>query len=274
MNAHANTFSWSKWIEENIGRGCTTESMIHEMMVKDFTRSEASGMIEAVRKKKIISSPSQFTSRVKEGPILYDGSRAMRVCMRLASPHITVLENVMSPEECDQLVAMSEPSLKRSTTVDNKTGGRSVIRDRTSDGMSWARDSHAFINQLDERFSRLMGWPIEHGEGLQVARYQEGGQYTPHYDYFPPEHPGSHVAMERGGQRVSTLLLYLNTPDEGGETAFPRIDLKIHAHKGMGVIFEYTTEDGAIDPKSLHAGLPVLRGEKWIATRWMRLQPI
>ncbi len=74
--------------------------------------------------------------------------------------------------------------------------------------------------------------------------------------------------LKRGGQRVATLVLYLNTPQEGGATVFPDIDLAVHPMEGHAVFFSYDRPDPATG--TLHGGAPVIRGEKWVATKWLR----
>ena len=114
----------------------------------------------------------------------------------------------------------------------------------------------------------LMGWPVENGEGLQVLRYRPGAQYTPHYDYFDPTHAGSVTNLLRGGQRVASLVCYLNTPTKGGATVFPELQLEVAPVKGNAVFFSYDRPHPV--SRSLHGGAPVVEGEKWVATKWVR----
>jgi prolyl 4-hydroxylase len=115
-----------------------------------------------------------------------------------------------------------------------------------------------------------MNLPVENGEGLQILHYHTGGQYTPHYDYFAPSDPGSATHIANGGQRVSSLVMYLNDVEDGGATVFPELRLTVGPKKGSGVYFEYCNSRNELDPLSLHGGTPVLKGEKWVATKWMR----
>jgi prolyl 4-hydroxylase len=114
----------------------------------------------------------------------------------------------------------------------------------------------------------LLSWPVSHGEGLQVLHYGPGAQYRPHHDYFDPDLPGSSRILERGGQRVATLVMYLNTPEEGGATTFPEAGITVHAVAGHAVFFSYDRPDPAT--RTLHGGAPVIAGEKWVATKWLR----
>jgi prolyl 4-hydroxylase len=111
---------------------------------------------------------------------------------------------------------------------------------------------------------------VEQGEPLQILHYGLKGEYLPHHDYFDPNDPGSPVILKTGGQRIATLVMYLNTPEEGGATHFPELDLDVKARKGSAVYFEYMNKNGQLDSRSLHAGMPVLKGEKWVATKWLR----
>ena len=117
--------------------------------------------------------------------------------------------------------------------------------------------------------SALLGLPASHGEGLQVLHYGPGQAYEPHFDWFDPAQPGFAAITAAGGQRIASVVMYLNTPDEGGGTAFPEVGLTVTAWQGSAVYFAYETGNQA----SLHAGLPVTRGEKWIATKWLRERP-
>ncbi len=183
---------------------------------------------------------------------------------------LDVLNNVLTPEECDELIRLSRIKLKRSTIVDPLSGEYRVIEDRSSSGTFFALNENEFISRLDRRISEVVNWPAENGEGLQILNYQIGGEYKAHFDYFPPDDPGSQPHLNNGGQRVSTLVVYLNDVDDGGETVFPRINLSVCPRKGSAVYFEYCNATGEVDPMTLHGGAPVRAGEKWIATKWMR----
>jgi prolyl 4-hydroxylase len=115
-----------------------------------------------------------------------------------------------------------------------------------------------------------MNWPVENGEGLQILHYGTTGEYRPHFDYFPPDQAGSAVHTAHGGQRVATLVIYLNDVADGGETIFPEAGMSVAANKGGAVYFRYLNGQRQLDPLTLHGGAPVLGGDKWIMTKWMR----
>ncbi|MFN9727653.1 2OG-Fe(II) oxygenase [Acidovorax sp.] len=206
---------------------------------------------------------------LSDSPAQLDGGdRQVRVLLAMAQPRIVVLGNLLSDEECQALIAAAEPRMARSLTVASKTGGEEVNDDRTSDGMFFQRGESPLIERIEQRIARLLQWPIENGEGLQVLHYHPGAEYKPHYDYFDPTEPGTPTIVKRGGQRVGTLVMYLNTPEKGGGTVFPDVHLEVAPQRGNAVFFSY--ERPHPSTRTLHGGAPVLAGHKWIATKWLR----
>jgi prolyl 4-hydroxylase len=183
-------------------------------------------------------------------------------------PRVVVLSGFLSPQECDALVDAARPRLARSLTVQTQTGGEEVNADRTSQGMFFDRGETPLLQAIEARIARLVNWPVEHGEGIQVLHYRPGAEYKPHYDYFDPEQPGTPTILRRGGQRVATLVMYLNDPQAGGGTTFPDVGLEVAPRKGSVVFFNYDRPHPAT--RSLHGGAPVVAGDKWVATKWLR----
>lgn len=202
--------------------------------------------------------------------ILVSG-RTLSIEVLSADPYVAIVRGILDLAECAELRQIALAKLARSTTVNKETGLTEVIADRTSEGMFFMRGEDAFIGLLEERMADVMGYPTENGEGLQILHYNTGGQYRPHHDYFDPSHSGSAVHLAHGGQRVSTMVMYLNTPEAGGFTEFPTLGIKVPAEEGSALLFAYGPgADGIPDIRCLHAGCPVEKGEKWIATKWVR----
>jgi prolyl 4-hydroxylase len=195
--------------------------------------------------------------------------RQVTVASQLADPEIVVLRDFLSAEECAELIELAKSRLARSTTVSRETGEAQLHHARTSDGAFFNRGETQLIDKIEQRIAALTGWPVENGEGLQVLRYGIGGEYRPHFDYFDPALPGSHTHLARGGQRLGTLLMYLNTPEAGGHTSFPRVGMTAAPIAGHACYFASSWAD-VIDPRSEHASVPVTKGEKWVATKWLR----
>ena len=199
---------------------------------------------------------------------LWAGDRDVDVLVSLTDPRIVVFANLLSHQECDEIIALAHRRLARSETVQTATGATEVNDSRTSEGMFFERGEHPVCQRLESRIAALLNWPVENGEGLQVLRYAPGAEYKPHYDYFDPDQPGTPTILLRGGQRVASLVCYLNTPVLGGETVFPDVSLLVAPLKGNAVFFSYDRPHPLT--RSLHGGMPVIEGEKWVATKWLR----
>jgi prolyl 4-hydroxylase len=261
-----------EWIEAQLGAGCAHADIVEAML--------AIGWDEAVARAALAHSldPAALPAQppaVVPGPDLSGApsllrlpDREVQVLFTLARPRAMLFGGFLSDDECDQLVALSLPRLTRSETIDNATGGTEVNAARTSDGMFFERGEAPLIRRIEQRIAALLQWPVDKGEGLQVLRYRPGEQYRPHFDYFDPALPGSAVVLERGGQRVGTLLIYLNHPEAGGATVFPDVQLEVAPIKGHALFFGYDRPDPATC--TLHGGAPVTAGEKWVSTKWLR----
>lgn len=196
------------------------------------------------------------------------GDRMVDVIASLSQPRVVVLGNLLSAEECDALIASARPQLARSLTVATKTGGEELNPDRTSSGTFFARGQTPEVARIEARIARLLNWPVENGEGLQVLHYQPGAEYKPHYDYFDPDEPGTPTILKRGGQRLATLVMYLSEPARGGGTTFPDAGLEVAPVRGNAVFFNYDRPHPST--RTLHGGAPVIEGDKWVATKWLR----
>mmetsp|Transcript_19849 Transcript_19849/g.58984 ORF Transcript_19849/g.58984 Transcript_19849/m.58984 type:complete len:368 (-) Transcript_19849:230-1333(-) len=198
-------------------------------------------------------------------------------------PRIFVYRNFLSDEECDAIKTAAAPRLYRSGVVDAVTGASKNDDIRTSKGMFFTHAETPFIKTIEERLARITMTHPYQGEGIQVLKYQIGEKYGPHHDYF------SHAAAdEGGGNRLVTALMYLSDVEEGGETVFPKVAVpagqkKEHysecamqglAHKprkGDVTVFWSIRNDGTFDHRSLHGSCPVIKGEKWSATKWIHI---
>ncbi|SFE81232.1 prolyl 4-hydroxylase [Paenibacillus catalpae] len=186
--------------------------------------------------------------------------KEIRIVGKMDEPLILILEDVLSHAECDLLIDLATARMQRA-----KIGNSHDVSDvRTSSSMFFEESENESIVQVESRIAELMNIPVAHAEPLQVLRYQPGEQYHPHFDYFTK---GNDV-----NNRISTLVMYLNDVEEGGETYFPSLRFSVTPKKGSAVYFEYFYNDPRLNELTLHAGHPVAAGEKWVATQWMRRQ--
>ena len=205
---------------------------------------------------------------VQSPSILHALDRDVRVLMSMRNPRVIVFGGLLADDECDEIVELARARLTRSETVDVATGGNEINSARTSEGMFFTRGEHAVIARVESRIAALVNWPLENGEGIQILRYRPGAEYKPHHDYFDPAQPGTPSIVKRGGQRVGSLVMYLNTPLKGGGTTFPDVMLEVAPIRGNAVFFSYDRPHPMT--RTLHGGAPVIEGEKWVATKWLR----
>lgn len=209
-------------------------------------------------------------ARLAPGTRITVEDREIVVHMRTGDPVCAALGDVIDADECHALIEMARPRLRPSTLVDPKTGHDRVSGKRTSWGMFFRLEENAFIARIDRRLSLLMHLPLENGEGLQVLHYPTGAGSDPHHDYLQPANAANRESILRSGQRVSTLVTYLNDVPAGGQTLFPTLGWAVSPLRGNAVYFEYGDDSGRVDARSLHASAPVTQGEKWVVTKWMR----
>ncbi len=267
-----------QWIVEQAVAGHTAEAVLKSMLQSGWNEDVAIEAMETSLRghleEKAVAEGLPLSVAVPgpdlgESPLYIEGGdRRVCVLQAMNNPRVVVFGGLLADEECDALIEFAKPRLARSLTVATKTGGEEVNADRTSNGMFFQRGENELIRRIEDRIGRLVNWPVENGEGLQVLHYKPGTEYKPHYDYFDPSEPGTPTILKRGGQRVATLIMYLGEPLKGGGTSFPDVHLEVAPKRGNAVFFSY--ERAHPSTKSLHGGAPVIAGEKWIATKWLR----
>jgi prolyl 4-hydroxylase len=275
----------SAWLEQSLAAGQTPASLVQVMVsermdprvaraiVDAFVLARRTGHAVPVDSLTVEDEPAEYAYGepiLRAHARLETTDRVVPVLSRSEQPVIAVLGNVLGPEECAELIEQARPRLAPSTIVNPYSGQDEVASQRTSWGMFFRLQENPFIAKLDRRISELMQLPLENGEGFQVLHYPMGTEATPHFDFLEPSNAANRASLARSGQRVSTLISYLNEVESGGATTFPRLGLAVLPVRGNAVYFEYCNEAGQVDPLSLHAGAPVLSGEKWVATKWMR----
>ncbi len=180
------------------------------------------------------------------------------------TPLIVRFAGLLTAAECAWLAAAAAPMLEPAVVVEPGTGRqvRDPVRACDSAGFPWPLENPA-VHALNRRLAAASGTAPDQGEPLQVLRYRPGGEYKPHFDAIPGF----------ANQRRMTFLVWLNEDYDGGETFFPTPGLKLKGKPGDAILFRNTGPDGRRDPAAGHAGLPVTRGEKLIASRWIRERP-
>lgn len=275
------TIELRQWIVEQAAAGFSREAVMASMVASGWQEAVARKALETTWKDPapVLTQPAPAVRRdgvrhlpdldLSLSPRQIDaGDRMVDVIASLNQPRVVVLGNLLSADECDALIESARPQLARSLTVATKTGGEELNPDRTSSGTFFARGQTPEVARIEARIARLLHWPIENGEGLQVLHYRPGAEYKPHYDYFDPDEPGTPTILKRGGQRLATLVMYLSEPARGGGTTFPDAGLEVAPVRGNAVFFNYDRPHPST--RTLHGGAPVIEGEKWVATKWLR----
>jgi prolyl 4-hydroxylase len=281
MSAQFVTPDLRRWILTQVSEGHTVDVILQAMRASGWSDAVArvayENTVNQPRAAAHVSNTvvAQPARSVVPEPVLEPGGHqvdvaghALKVLTSLNDPRVVVFGGLLSDAECDELVVLARARLARSETVQVATGASEVNTSRTSEGMFFARGENALCAHIEARIAALFDWPVENGEGLQILRYRPGAEYKPHYDYFDPAQPGTAAILKRGGQRVASLVMYLSSPQRGGATVFPDAKLEINPVKGNAVFFSYDCAHPST--RTLHGGAPVLEGEKWVATKWLR----
>ncbi|MDO5102258.1 MAG: 2OG-Fe(II) oxygenase [Lautropia sp.] len=278
--------SWQDWITSNVMRGCVSDDLVRIMVDNGFEpvfARHAVSIISALGQRLKhapqaaellqVSGYQPSPIRIPNQPRLQLEDRVVDVAFIMQDPNVALIRGLLSDEECAQLIEWSKGRMKSSEVVDRESGASYQSSVRTSEGSHFERGENALIERIEARIAALTGLAVNRGEPLQMLRYGVGGEYLAHQDFFDPADAGTKVLTEVGGQRIATLVMYLNDVEEGGDTHFPDLDLSVKPIKGSAVYFEYQNDAGELDTRCLHAGMPVLRGEKWIMTKWLRERP-
>jgi prolyl 4-hydroxylase len=177
-------------------------------------------------------------------------------------PHIELIQSLFSPEECRYVQMLAKPWLEPAK-VYSEAGGSMIDPQRDADNMAFVPLTEDLVIQsFNQCIAEAATLPVAWGEPLHVMRYGPGQKFLPHHDAHGPG---------RGKRRRrATALLYLNSEYEGGETHFPALGFRVRGAVGDLLIFHNLIGYDKPDPRMVHAGLPIIRGEKWLATRWIR----
>jgi prolyl 4-hydroxylase len=201
-------------------------------------------------------------------------------------PHAVLYRNFASVEECDHIKGLAASRLAPSGLALRQGEKPEETKDiRTSSGtfLSRKQDPAGVLLAVEKRIADATHVSYEHGEPFNVLRYTRGQKYDSHYDTFDPESYGPQTS-----QRIASFLLYLTDVEAGGETHFPlegpnglerlkNIDykscdggLRVRPRAGDALLFWNVHPNRTFDKHALHGGCPVEKGEKWVATKWIR----
>ncbi|KAK8268621.1 hypothetical protein V6Z12_D11G077000 [Gossypium hirsutum] len=200
-------------------------------------------------------------------------------------PRAFLYKGFLSSEECDHLITLAKDKLEKSMVADNESGDSIESEVRTSSGMFLQKAQDEVVADIEARIAAWTFLPVENGESMQILHYENGQKYEPHFDYFHDK-----ANQELGGHRIATVLMYLSDVESGGETVFPNAEGKlsqpkddswsdcakngyaVKPRKGDALLFFSLHLDATTDSDSLHGSCPVIKGEKWSATKWIHVR--
>lgn len=178
------------------------------------------------------------------------------------------LPDFLAEEECELLMATIDAGRRKSTLLTSSNDPNF----RTSDSCDLDR-WHPELQPIDERIAHLLGIPPEYGETMQGQRYAPGQQFRAHGDYFNENEQYWASMAVQGGQRTWTAMVYLNEVDQGGATWFPVAGVRFNPRPGMLIAWNNMNADGSPNMSTLHEGMAVVEGTKYIITKWFRERP-
>lgn len=187
----------------------------------------------------------------------------------ITEPLFQTTENFLTADECHELIEIAKLNLRESTTINGNTGLVQISDYRTSESYHISPD-HALTHKIHTKISIALGIDPSQFEKIEIIKYKVGDMFDNHVDYFTST-TGKNQFVN-GGQRVGTVILYLNDVVSGGETFFPRLSIVEKSKTGKMVYFKYDYDEN-VNIKTYHKGMPVDSGEKWIATVWIRQSP-
>ena len=185
------------------------------------------------------------------------------------SPRIRTIDGFATPGECRWLTERARTRLRPATII-APDGMQALDPGRSNTGTEFqVLDMDVVLEIIRARISAATKLPVPLFEWTQVLRYEVGQEFKPHHDFLDPSNL-AYGDQARFGQRIATFLIYLNDDFEGGETDFPKAEVRYRGRAGDAIFFANVDRAGKPDPLTLHAGLPPTSGEKWILSQWIR----
>lgn len=282
-----------EWFDYNRAAGCLADEMIQSLVEVGYRGVDAARFVEAQfaawERRQVAgggfdAEPARDAGDAvdrlwRRTEVLYAfnavdlGDRTVRLLAKNPREGIFFLPDFLSDQECEGLIAEAGGHLSDSLIFDEDDGANLLSASRSSRNGMIPRGASELARRIEARIAKLTDLPVAHGEGLQVLQYGLGGEYRPHFDFFDPETKGGSRVLARSSQRLATVIMYLSDVEGGGGTQFPELALEFSPLKGAALLFASLGRDGAPLRTSLHWGRPVTSGEKWIATKWIRVAP-
>ncbi|XP_017076152.2 prolyl 4-hydroxylase subunit alpha-2 [Drosophila eugracilis] len=187
------------------------------------------------------------------------------------NPYIVIYHSVLSDSEIESLESKSRPFLERAMVFHAENGTEKVAPSRTADSV-WLPypeadpEDQRLLDRISRKTEDITGLRLQSGREMQFLKYGFGGHFVPHHDYFSTPSP----FLQRAGDRIATLIFYLNNVQHGGATAFPQLNLVVPTQKGSALFWHNLDgETYDFDQRTFHGACPLISGHKIVMTRWI-----
>lgn len=252
---------WRHWLRTNLQQGCQPGPLFEAALRQGFDPAEITAELERLPPAEALSFED-----LARAPLTDPAHRPR--AWRLDTPLAQIYEipDLLSPEECQELITAIDGSLTPSTV----TRGPSDYRTSRTCHLSGAAPE--LVRRIDARLAALIGVDEAYSDSLQGQRYDPGQYFRAHTDWFTPGTDEYETHTNPGGQRTWTVMVYLNSVEAGGRTRFGSIGRDFQPVAGLGLAWNNLSSTGEPNPDTLHEALPVEAGRKYVITKWFRLK--
>lgn len=263
MNFNSFDDSWKFWIWDNVKRGSPKRELAGILLEKGFKKEL---IINEFGIPDIFEVKNNAPELDVEKILANTKFPAKRLSDKL---NIFEIKNVFNEEECAKIIEVIRANCTKSSVIDYQTGGNTLSDFRTSSTTNLYRNKYDIVNLVEDRIFSLINIPEKFTEQIQGQFYKEGEQFKPHFDTLFPNSEFQKKEISSKGNRTWTAMVYLNDTPKGGHTKFTKIDYESKPELGKMILWQ-NTKDGENIQESMHWGMPVEEGEKFVLTKWFR----
>jgi hypothetical protein len=246
-----------------------------EAAFDDLLRAACGGWVPAQRQLQLLGrSATDDWQALREAIDAQALTRATALRIISHDPLIAVADRFATAAECEWLIELGRPTLRRAKVYQGSATPQAAASRTNSETGFTIGNADVFLSVLRDRMACAASTSTNRFEVTKLLHYTVGQQFALHGDFLGLNTPELRKEVDLRGQRALTLLVILNEDYEGGATEFPRIGLRFRGKQGDALIFRNIDGTGAPDYQSVHAGLPVERGEKWVLSQWMRTKAL
>ena len=260
---------WLNWLHFNLQRQCNPKELSEILIENHFSEASINEVLHATcsQSKDIQSQPDPIDYLKLSKPYFSQNPYSPDVQqVKTEKLQLYLIYDFLSAHECSVLIELSKRMLVPSTLTIPSTDKYF----RTSQTANLRHGDDPIISIIDNKISHCLGIGEKYAEVTQIQCYEVGQQFKKHTDFFEPNTNEYRQFASERGNRTWTFMIYLNSVEQGGETTFPAIEYTIKPEQGLAVIWNNLYPNGNVNHDSLHSGLPVMAGKKFVITKWYR----